>query len=219
MTRYSNVAAYILAGGKSSRMGEDKSLLEFDGVPQIVRSVELVRPFVNSVTIVVSRPRYAALGFREIKDQFSGFGGTGSVGAGPLAGIAAALSDSDSSWNLILACDLPHLSEPWVDRMLRRAMSSADQVVLPRTDRGVQPLAAVYHSSCREHIRAVLASGMRKVTEAVSGLRADVVDESEWQDIDSPGLVLTNMNTPEDYREALRAREKTEHDGERIKKR
>jgi molybdopterin-guanine dinucleotide biosynthesis protein A len=219
MTRHSNVAAYILAGGASSRMGEDKSLLEFDGVPQLVRIVELVQPIVNSVTIVVSRRRYQALGFREITDQVRSAVDIGHAGAGPLAGIAAALSDSDLPWNLILASDLPHLSEPWLERILRRAMDSSAQAVLPRTDRGIQPLAAVYHLSCRAHIDAVLASGIRKVTEAVGGLRAEIVEESEWQDLDSPGLVLTNMNSPEDYREALRAADKTEHDAERIKKR
>jgi molybdopterin-guanine dinucleotide biosynthesis protein A len=67
--RFRQVAAYILAGGASSRMGQDKGLLEFSGVPLIVRTARLIEPLVAGITIVGSPGRYAALGLSAIPDK------------------------------------------------------------------------------------------------------------------------------------------------------
>jgi len=183
-------------------MGRDKGLLEFDGVPLIVHTARLIEPLVAEVTVVGPPRRYAPLGLNAIADQDGAGRGAKKNRRGPLAGIATALEVTCSPWNLIVACDLPYLSGAWLDWLLSRAMASRGQVVIPRTGRGLEPLAAVYRRECGGPIASALARGVRKVTEAIEGFRLEVVEQSEWRRADSRGLVLKNMNRPGDYVEA-----------------
>src|ERR1700690_1848525 len=94
MKRYHQIAGFILAGGASSRMGRDKGLLDFGGVPLILHTARLLESLVAEVTVVGSPHRYAALGLRAIADEDDGQAQDGpqKPGCGPLAGIAAALA-------------------------------------------------------------------------------------------------------------------------------
>jgi molybdopterin-guanine dinucleotide biosynthesis protein A len=200
MKRHRQVAAFILAGGASSRMGGHKALLEFAGVPLIVKMVHLLKPLVHEVALVGPPERYAGLGFHAIRDQSSYY--REGQSQGPLVGIASALSMTQSEWNLILACDLPYLSAGWIDWLLSRTARSNAQVVLPKTPRGIEPLAAVYRRECAQSIDASLGRGLRKVSDALGDLRVELVHAHEWREFDPDGRVLRNMNTPADYQEA-----------------
>jgi molybdopterin-guanine dinucleotide biosynthesis protein A len=81
-------------------------------------------------------------------------------------------------------------------------MRSRGQAVIPRTERGIEPLAAVYRRECGAPLAAALARGMRKVSDAVEELRLDFVYPREWRRIDPRELTLRNMNAPRDYEEA-----------------
>lgn len=203
MTRYPQVAAFILAGGESSRMERDKALLNFGGVPLIVHTAHLIAPLVTKVTIVGSPNRYTALGLHVIADH-DATSAEGQKQHGPLAGIVTALAETRMPWNLILACDLPYLSEGWVDWLLSRSLQSREEIVIPRTEHGLEPLAAVYRKDCAVRLADAFARGVRKITDAIATLRVDVVLESEWHDVDPSGLVLKNMNTSKDYEEAAK---------------
>jgi molybdenum cofactor guanylyltransferase len=200
--RRRQVAAFILAGGASSRMGRDKGLLDFGGVPLIVHSAHLIEPLVACVTVVGPPRRYAAMGLRAIADQGTAGRGSKGIRRGPLAGISSALAATHLPWNLIVACDLPYLSRAWLEWLLSRATRSRGQVVIPRTGRGLEPLAAVYRRECGAPIAAALSRGARKVTDVIEELRMDVVYQREWRRLDPRALVLKNMNTPEDYADA-----------------
>jgi molybdenum cofactor guanylyltransferase len=200
--RYREVAGFILAGGASSRMGRDKGLLDFGGVPLIVHTARLLQPIVAEVTVVGSPNRYAKFGLRVVADKAQALHGLESSGCGPLAGIATALSATLMPWNLVVACDLPYLSAKWLDWLLSRALCSQAEVVVPRTERGIEPLAAVYRRECSAPIAAALARGVRKVTDVIETLEVKFVYPREWRHADSGGLVLRNMNVPEDYAEA-----------------
>jgi molybdopterin-guanine dinucleotide biosynthesis protein A len=200
--RYHQISAFILTGGASSRMGKAKALLEFGGKPLIIRIARTIEPLVSSVTAVGPSERYAALGLQVIEDQKFGIADERGKSPGPLAGIASALSASRTDWNFILACDLPYLSREWVAWLLARTNISSAQIIMPRTEGGPEPLAAVYRGECAEPIIAALHRGIRKVTEAMEQLRTDFVTEREWHHIDPDGRVLRNMNSPQDYEEA-----------------
>ena len=202
MKRYSQAEGFVLAGGVSSRMGLDKGLLAFQGVPLIVRTARLADSLVRTVTVVGSSERYVALGLLAIPDLDFETAEREIAPPGPLAGIASALSLTNAPWNLILACDLPYLTAAWLDWLLARAMESDAQILLPRTARGLEPLAAVYRRECAATIIAELQRGVRKVTDALSALRVEIVPEYEWGSLDPGGRVLTNMNTLADYEEA-----------------
>jgi molybdopterin-guanine dinucleotide biosynthesis protein A len=202
--RYRQVAGFILAGGVSSRMGRDKGLLDFGGVPLVLHTARLLEPLVSQVTVVGSPGKYAKLGLREIADGAQAQCGLDRPGSGPLAGIATALAATRSSWNLIVACDLPYLTSNWLEWLLSRALRSRGEAVVPRAERGIEPLAAVYRRECGGPIAAALARGVRKVSDAIEEFRADFVYPREWRGIDPSGLVLRNMNAPGDYEEALK---------------
>jgi molybdopterin-guanine dinucleotide biosynthesis protein A len=200
--RYDQISAFILTGGSSSRMGKAKALLEFGGEPLIIRIARMIEPLVSSVIAVGPSDRYAVLGLQVIEDQQFGIVNERSKSPGPLAGIASALSASRTDWNLILACDLPYLSREWVAWLLARTNVSSAQIIMPRTEGGPEPLAAVYRRECAEPIIAALRRGIRKVTDALAQLRTEFATEREWHQIDPDGRVLRNMNSPQDYEEA-----------------
>ena len=185
-------------------MGKAKGLLEFGGEPLILRIARTIEPLVSSVTAVGPSKRYAALGLQVIDDQQFGIAGERGKSPGPLTGIASALSASRKDWNLILACDLPYLTREWLDWLLARTTGSNGQIVMPRTEGGSEPLAAVYRRECAEPIIAALHRGVRKVTDAMAQLRTEFVTELEWHHIDPDGCVLRNMNSPQDYEEACK---------------
>jgi molybdenum cofactor guanylyltransferase len=200
--RYEQISAFILAGGASSRMGKPKALLEFGGEPLVVRTARLLDQLVSSVTVVGSPEHYASVGLRVIADGNFGIPAEEGRGLGPLVGIATALHKTDTVWNLMLACDLPYLTAEWLNWLLGRAAGSGQQIVMPRTSGGVEPLAAVYSRECAAPIVASLARGVRKVTDAMEEFRIEFVLERDWRHIDPSGRVLRNMNAPADYDEA-----------------
>jgi molybdenum cofactor guanylyltransferase len=197
MSRLDQVAGFILAGGESSRMGMDKGLLDIDGVPLIVRTARLldeVDRMVNAATVVGRPETYQRIGLRAIADDWPG--------CGPLGGIATALRTSDTEWNLIVACDLPYLTREWLQFLALRARESVEDAVVPMTERGAEPLCAMYHSRCEPAIRGALEQGTRKVTEGLVRVRVEYLEPTEWKCFDSDALLFKNMNTPADYEEA-----------------
>ncbi len=188
------IAGFILAGGESARMGRDKALLELGGEALIVRTARLVESVAGSATVIGDSAAYRALGLRTIGDDWPG--------AGPLGGIATALRASSARWSLVVACDLPYLTKPWLDYAIGRAFASRAEAVVPMGALGAEPLCAIYHERAETAIRAALAQGTRKVTEALKNLSVETIEPAEWKAFDSEGLLFKNMNAPEDYEEA-----------------
>ncbi len=194
MERHDPVGGFILAGGASSRMGRDKALLEFAGVPLLVRTARLLDSRVAQVTVIGPPERYAALGLRVVPDD--------QPGVGPLGGMATALRLSTADWNLLVSCDLPYLTGEWIDWLIGRALASEADALVPETERGLEPLCATYRRRCGPVLAAALARGVRKVTDAVAGLVLEKVTRAQWKPFDLDGALFHNMNTPEDYDEA-----------------
>jgi molybdenum cofactor guanylyltransferase len=188
------IEAFILAGGESSRMGRDKALLDFGGVPLIGRIAGLVESVAGPATIVGNPDAYRGLSLRAIGDDWPG--------AGPLGAIATALRASTAPWSLVVACDLPYLTREWLEFLAARALASRAGAMLPMNARGAEPLCAAYHKSAEAAIRAALERGTRKVTDGLHGVRIASIEPAEWKAFDSEGRLFKNMNRPEDYEEA-----------------
>jgi molybdenum cofactor guanylyltransferase len=191
------VAAFILAGGESTRMGRSKAALQLGGVPMLSRTARLVEAVMGAAPGVVGNLKGGdAFGLTVIADECPG--------AGPLGGIVTALRVSNSPWNLIVACDLPYLTKAWLEFLVGRALGSQADAVVPTNTRGAEPLCAMYHKRCEGAIRAALERGVRKVTDGLNELLVELIDPFEWKAFDSDGLLFKNMNMPEDYEEAVR---------------
>jgi molybdopterin-guanine dinucleotide biosynthesis protein A len=188
----SDVAGYILVGGKSSRFGRDKALVEIGGRPLALRVADALAPLTGTVTLVGSPEKYRHLGLRVIPDPLADFG--------PLAGILAALEDSKSAWNLLVACDMPGLSSGFLSFLFTRARESQADVVLPVDAEGrAEPLCAAYGLGSREVIRHAVERGTRKVTAAFDGLRVQHLLPAEYAGFDPDGRLFTNLNSPADW--------------------
>jgi len=192
--KFASVAAFILTGGASSRMGNDKALLEIAGLPMLVRTAHLLEPLVASVAVIGPPEQYSRFGLPVFPDDV--------LGLGPLGGIVTALRRTSAPWNLVVACDLPYLTSAWLEYLLTRARSSAADAVLPESARGLEPLCAVYHRRCAEPIAAALARGIYKVTDGLAACTVEKVTPAQWKPFDSDGCLFKNMNAPEDYAEA-----------------
>ncbi|HKS66193.1 MAG TPA: molybdenum cofactor guanylyltransferase [Candidatus Acidoferrales bacterium] len=188
------VAAFVLAGGESSRMGRDKALLEIGGTPMIVRVTRLAESVAGPVRVIGSPQRFEALGLPAIRDDWPG--------AGPLGAIATALRASECAWNLVVACDLPYLTLEWLAFLIERARTSAGDVVLPMNDAGAEPLCAMYHKNCEPAVWLALDRGVRKVIDGLAHVRVEYMERAEWKRFDSEGLLFKNMNSPDDYERA-----------------
>jgi molybdopterin-guanine dinucleotide biosynthesis protein A len=195
------VAGYVLAGGASSRFGQDKALMEIGGTQMLARMIKLLENVTKSVKIVGSIEKYAQFGIEVIPDRWPG--------EGPLGGIVTALLNAPQSnpkieWNLILSCDMPFLTADWLRHLAERAIKSSAQAVYPQSAHGPEPLCACYRTDAGPALQQVFERGVRKVTEALKQLRTEVLDEADWKRFDSAGRLFWNMNTPAEYEEACR---------------
>jgi len=189
-----NVAGFVLAGGKSSRMGRDKALLDINGESLIARATRLLQSVVDDAVVIASTSGYESLGLRSVADDFPGYG--------PLGGIATALHVSMKPWNLVIACDLPYLTKPWLEYLIKRALKSEADAVVPMNVRGPEPLCAMYHKNAEGRIRTAVEGGVRKVTDSFADLSVEHVEPSEWKGFASGGILFKNVNSPADYKEA-----------------
>lgn len=179
-------------------MGRAKGLIEFGGKPLILHAARLVKPFVSSVSVIGPARPYRRLGLATIADRIPGIARVGAF-QGPLAGILTALGSSKSRWNLVLACDLPYLTQEWIEALVMRAQESDAQAYLPRTVGGLEPLTAVYRLDAYAGLAEAFRDGVRKVTEALKRVSVETVELEELGEFGDSGLVLRNMNTPEDF--------------------
>jgi molybdopterin-guanine dinucleotide biosynthesis protein A len=195
------VGAYVLAGGGSTRFGRDKALVEFAGKPMLARMIELMRTFAPDVRIVAARGKYADFETEIVEDLWPG--------EGPLGGIVTALLNTKEretacELNVIVSCDMPFLGADWMKFLAERAGESDAQVVLPHSEHGPEPLCACWRTNAVETLRPAFERGVRKVTQGISLLRSEVLDERDWKRFDSAGRLFWNMNTAADYAEARR---------------
>jgi len=182
-------AGYVLTGGASSRMGKDKALLPFRGTTLVEWVAQQVKTAAGSVTLVGSASRYGFLGLPLIEDQHAG--------CGPLSGIEAALAHSAAEWNLVVACDMPNLTAPFLSWILKEAVGGQEDIVMPAGAGGREPLCAVYRRTCLPAARDALAREQYKVSEAFRSMRIKLLPVSEQ-------TALANANTPLDWEAALR---------------
>jgi molybdenum cofactor guanylyltransferase len=196
---------YVLAGGGSRRFGRDKALVEFGGVPLLLRLATSLRSYTTSVAVIGGVEKYAALDpqLRVLEDRWPG--------EGPLGGIITALENTrttsgDVRWNVILSCDMPFVTADWLAAMVQftREISSNAKVLFPLSDHGPEPLCACYRTDAVDELKSQFEQGVRKVTQALKQLSTEVLDASVWKRFDSAGRLFWNMNTPEDYVEAQR---------------
>jgi molybdenum cofactor guanylyltransferase len=190
----SDLSAYILAGGKSTRMGADKAFVLLNGRTLLARMLDVGRSLTPNVYIVGDPLKYSAFA-PVVEDIFSG--------CGPLGGIHAALRSSNTDLNVILAIDTPFISLALMQFLVSRAQASPDsQVTVAQTSGGLQPLCAVYQRKFADAAEEALRGGRYKIDALFFPATTQVVGEEELETAGFSPQIFRNLNTLEDLAKA-----------------
>lgn len=189
------VTLAIQAGGRSSRMGRDKGLVELAGKPLVGHVIDRLAGLAGEVVITTNQPEaYAIFGVRTASDH--------EPGAGALDGLLTALEAAGGDPVLVVACDMPFASRSLATHLL--ALSATAEAVVPRPGGEYEPLFAVYRRTCGTAIRRALDAGQRRVISFFPEVSLRVVEADEAQAVDPDPYCFFNVNTPADLAEAER---------------
>lgn len=159
-------SGFILAGGKSNRMGTDKALLEVHSEPLLGRMKKLIYPFCNQVFISGSNPKYSGFDAPLIPDVFSE--------CGPISGLYSCLKFSSSGWNLIVSVDSPFVNEELFSFLISNATDC--DCVIPQHESGVEPLIGIYHKKSIPVIEEMIHAGEFKLMNLLTKLNTKYLD-------------------------------------------
>jgi molybdopterin-guanine dinucleotide biosynthesis protein A len=189
----------VLCGGKSTRMGTSKAMLAFGPETMLQRVVRLLGAVVTPIIVVSARsqplpmlPGYARIARDEGEER------------GPLEGIRAGLAALPESVDAayVTGCDAPLLVPGFVSLMIE--LLGDHDIAVMEVDGFMHPLSAVYRRSILPHVEALLAGDRHRPAYLFDALKTRRVKPAEVASVDPELLTLRNLNTPEEYREALR---------------
>ena len=194
-----NTGGIVLCGGKSTRMGVPKAGLMFGDETMLQRVVRLLGTVVSPIVVVAARdqslPELPADIILTRDEQEA---------RGPLEGLRAGLKALPESIDAayVTSCDVPLLVPGFV-RLMIDLLGDHDIAVID-IDGFAHPLSAVYRRTILPHVEALLSDGRLRPAFLFDALRTRRVRPSEVASVDPDLLTLRNLNTPEDYREALK---------------
>jgi molybdenum cofactor guanylyltransferase len=191
------VTAFVLAGGKSSRMGRDKAFLRWGEETLLAQALKTVSSVGEEVRIVGYASKYAAFG-QIVEDVYRD--------RGPLGAIHAALSGTTTELNLILAVDLPFVGAKFLEYLLVRAQESGATVTVPCAGSGLQPLCGVYRREFAEIAEQSLRAGKNRIDLLFAEIATCVIEENELAQAGFSAGMFRNLNTPEEFEAAQGAR-------------
>jgi molybdopterin-guanine dinucleotide biosynthesis protein A len=190
--------AFVLAGGKSVRMGTDKAFLDFHGETLLHRALAVARSVCDTIAIVGDPAKFStyASGPREavVADIFPG--------CGPLSGIHAALMHSSAELNLMLAVDMPFVSSELLSFLFAAAGASTALITVPRAGGRLQPLCAVYRRGFASASEEALRAGKYKIEDAFPTVSTRVITDDELAAAGFSERNFFNLNTPADRQSA-----------------
>ncbi|BAY75794.1 molybdopterin-guanine dinucleotide biosynthesis protein A [Nostoc linckia NIES-25] len=188
------LTAIVLAGGKSSRMGQDKALIPIQGVPLLQRVCGIAKGCADTVYIITPWPeRYQGLLLPDCQFlQEAPISGE-SLAHGPLVGFAQGLAQVQTEWVLLLACDLPKLKVEVLQEWATRLDRVEDNAIaaLAHHPKGWEPLCGFYRRRCLPQLLDFINQGGRSFQEWLRQYPVEVLPLPEPE-------MLFNCNTPED---------------------
>ncbi len=188
------ISLVIQAGGRSSRMGTDKGLVRLGDRLMVEHVLAATDGLADERLITTNNPAgYAYLGIPLVGDE--------QPGAGALPGLQTALAAAQGELILLVACDMPFLQRPVLQKLL--ALADGQDVVVPRWDGQLQTLHAVYRRQpCLSAVAAALAAGQKRMISFYDQIRVRAVGVEELAGLGDLSLTFFNANTPEELAQA-----------------
>jgi molybdenum cofactor guanylyltransferase len=174
------VSGFVLAGGKSTRMGRDKASLNWHGRTLLEHMIDLLRGAADVVEVV---------GRDQLPDRLPGLG--------PLSGIATALEFTSTDANLIIAVDLPHLTKDFLKYLRSRVENSSHPLVACKIESEFPLCLGIWRPMLPE-VQRRLAARQLSVRGLIVGGFAEIVSAEELRHEGFPPSIFHNLNTPED---------------------
>lgn len=184
----------ILAGGENRRMGTDKAFLDVAGRPLVERVINVLKGLFERVIVVTNTPQaYAHYAVSVVTDAIDK--------RGPLTGIYSGLLASKDEYNFVAACDMPFLNSGLIGHMAKEA--EGYDIVVPEIHGKVEPLHAVYHKRLLALIEVQIRRDSRQIQKIFEGVKVRRITEEEIDRFDPEKRSFINLNTPEEYEEAV----------------
>ncbi len=181
MINKSNITGIVLAGGKSTRMGNDKGLLNLNGVTFMSHIIETLKPLVNNIIIVSNNKNHDIFNLKRVEDIIKD--------AGPLAGLYTGLYHSNTENNLVLSCDVPLINTAVLNKLINGYDEKMDVIQLQSQDK-TMPLIALYKKQCMHQCLTLLQKGERRLRFAVAQFNTKTIKLDS--DLD---YYIKNINT------------------------
>lgn len=196
------VSIVLQAGGKSTRMGQDKALVPFMDVTMIEYILQQIEGLGHDTIIITNSPdNYRFLNLPLFPDVIPDWGALG--------GLYSAIFHASQDTCLVLACDMPFVNVPLIKYLI--TLIPEHDAVIPHLDSSenekpvlAEPFRAVYRKSCLAPIKSAITAGERRIVSFFNQVRIRFVDRAEIEVFD-PGLqTFFNVNTPDELLEAKR---------------
>lgn len=189
------LTAAILAGGRARRMGgRDKSALHIGALSILDRELAAIRAVTPDIVLVGGDDATGARhGIRVAPDRVEG--------AGALGGLYTALLESGGDQVLVVACDMPFLTAPFLSHVA--AVGAEVDAAVPRDRRSRHPLCASYAAAVAPRLKARIDVGRLGVMDALADLEVRDIGPEEIDAFDPQGVLLMNVNTQDDYEQAV----------------
>lgn len=187
------ISAVILAGGRSTRLGQDKAFLKVNGQSLVERIIDRLAQLSEEIIIVTNDvDRYEHLEATVVTDVVPG--------KAALGGLHSGLQSASNPHSLVVACDMPFLNLSLL-RYMQGFVGSCD-VVIPRVGEFAEALHAFYSKSCLPYIEKQLQSGDLQVSHFFPAMRVRYVEQEEIETFDPDHLSFFNINSQEDLERA-----------------
>jgi molybdopterin-guanine dinucleotide biosynthesis protein A len=189
MDSKNKMTGVILSGGKSVRMGQNKAFIKIEGIPIINRIYILFKELFEEVMIVTDQ-----------KELFTNFDSNifpdllPNMGA--LGGLYTGIFYSTYHYSFCVACDMPFIKKPLVQYLIENIRN--EDVIVPRTTDGLQPLHAVYSKNCLGPIKRVIDQGKYKIIDFYDLVKVKILEQKDFASLDPLRESFINVNTPKE---------------------
>ena len=187
----------ILSGGKSLRMGENKAFIDIEGVPIIQRIYTLFKELFHEVIIVTNQIELFKKFDSKIYSDLL-------PNKGALGGLYTGLFFSNFHYSFCVACDMPFLNKSLVQYLIKRI--GDEDVIVPRTKDGLQPLHAIYSKNCLDPIKEIIEQGKFKIIDIFHRVQVNIIEEADFISLDPFRESFINVNTPKELLSILRVK-------------
>lgn len=184
INQIANTTAVVLCGGKSSRMGFDKSLLQIDGEFMLLRTVKQLKKIFTEIVLVADKKGKFPVVFSQVEILEDHY-----FEKGPLGGLVTALEQIETEYLFLLACDIPDLNIDLI-RKMAESIAAHDIVIYEQNDR-LEPLFAFYRRSCLHVFKQQLQTNDRRIRKEFDRFLVKVIPLESC-------VSLKNVNSPKE---------------------